>query len=167
MEGGCPQPPQDLHARLAARRSLALQISTCASRTLKDWQTLFASWRVACGATLLRNLLSGEVPRAWAEFVCDSCKLSNTTAARATRGNLDTLATALTAFPVPILETEGWSRAMVTRGGVALRELDPHTLRCRRFPNLCCVGECVDLDGPCGGFNLTWAFASACLCAKQ
>jgi predicted flavoprotein YhiN len=49
---------------------------------------------------------------------------------------------------------------MVTRGGVALGELDPKTLECRRIAGLRVAGELVDLDAPCGGYNLTWAFAS-------
>ena len=56
---------------------------------------------------------------------------------------------------------------MVTRGGVALEELDPRTLACRRLPGLHCAGEIVDLDGPCGGYNLTWAFASGWLAGSQ
>ena len=144
-----------------------LLLSTCAQRASSDWLALFASWRSNRGATQLRNLLSGEVPRAWAEFLCDATRLSNTTASQATRGNLTSLATALTQYPVPISDTEGWSRAMVTRGGVALSELDSKTLRCKRFPALRCIGEAVDLDGPCGGFNLTWAFSSAKLCAGK
>ena len=61
--------------------------------------------------------------------------------------------------------TEGWSRAMLTRGGVALHALEANTLACKRIRNLHCAGEIIDLDAPCGGFNLTWAFASGRLAA--
>ena len=138
-----PQIPKSPNPQIP--KSPTLQISTCAARGWNDWQTLFASWRVSRGATFLRNLLSGEIPRPWAAFLCDAAGLpASVTAARATRGNLDALATALTALPIPISETEGWSRAMVTRGGVALHELDPQTLRCHRFPFLHCIGDGID-----------------------
>jgi predicted flavoprotein YhiN len=55
---------------------------------------------------------------------------------------------------------------MVTRGGVALHELNPKTLACRRIDGLLCAGEVIDLDGRCGGYNLTWAFASGRLAGK-
>jgi predicted flavoprotein YhiN len=69
--------------------------------------------------------------------------------------------------PIQVTATESWDRAMVTRGGVALDELDPRTLACRRRPGLFCAGEVVDLDGHCGGYNLTWAFASGRLAGKS
>jgi len=81
-------------------------------------------------------------------------------AARAPKSALEALADACAEQPLQITGTESWARAMVTRGGVSLRELDPRTLACRRRPGLFCAGEVVDLDGRCGGFNLTWALAS-------
>jgi len=80
--------------------------------------------------------------------------------ARARKEALLALAEACADLRLNVTGTEGWERAMVTRGGVALRELDPKTLACRNIRGLYCAGEVVDLDGRCGGFNLTWAFAS-------
>jgi hypothetical protein len=48
---------------------------------------------------------------------------------------------------------------------IALKELNASTLACRRIRNLYCAGEGVDVDAPCGGYNLTWAFASGYLAA--
>ena len=45
-------------------------------------------------------------------------------------------------------------------GGVARDEVDPKTLASRKVKGLFFAGEVVDVDGPCGGYNLTWAFAS-------
>ncbi|MCK5805672.1 MAG: NAD(P)/FAD-dependent oxidoreductase, partial [Lentisphaeria bacterium] len=41
-----------------------------------------------------------------------------------------------------------------------LKSVDPKTLESRLVPKLFFAGEMLDLDGPCGGFNLQWAFAS-------
>ena len=56
--------------------------------------------------------------------------------------------------------TEGFENAMVTRGGVALKDIDPRTLGSRLVRGLFFAGEMLDLDGPSGGFNLQWAFSS-------
>ncbi|MBQ3446489.1 MAG: NAD(P)/FAD-dependent oxidoreductase [Synergistaceae bacterium] len=48
----------------------------------------------------------------------------------------------------------GWNNAMVTRGGVSLKEIDPSTMRSKLCDNLYFAGEVLDLDGPSGGFNL-------------
>jgi len=55
---------------------------------------------------------------------------------------------------------------MVTRGGVRLSEVDPATLASRVCPGLHFAGEILDLDGPCGGYNLHWSFASALLAGR-
>ena len=52
---------------------------------------------------------------------------------------------------------------MVTRGGVALARVNPQTLESRLMPGLFFAGEVLDLDGPCGGYNLQWAFSSGML----
>jgi predicted Rossmann fold flavoprotein len=57
-------------------------------------------------------------------------------------------------------QTKGWKEAQVTAGGVALSELDPETLESQLVPGLYFAGEVVDVDGPCGGYNLSWAFGS-------
>lgn len=51
--------------------------------------------------------------------------------------------------------------AITTIGGIALDEIDPETLECRRCPGLYCIGEVMDIDGPTGGYNLHAAFATA------
>jgi hypothetical protein len=65
--------------------------------------------------------------------------------------------------PLTITATEGFDRAMVTRDGVNLRQVNPRTLESRLVAGLYFAGEILDLDGPCGGFNLQWAFSSGFL----
>ena len=51
--------------------------------------------------------------------------------------------------------------AIVTLGGIATDEIDPHTMQSKRVPGLFFAGEVMDIDGPTGGYNLTLAFATA------
>ena len=53
--------------------------------------------------------------------------------------------------------------AQVTRGGLSTAAFDPETLGSRTFPNLFASGEALDVDGPCGGYNLAWAWSSGML----
>ena len=50
--------------------------------------------------------------------------------------------------------------SQVTRGGIALDAVDG-TLKSKVCPNHYFVGECLDIDGLCGGFNLGFALLSA------
>ena len=70
-------------------------------------------------------------------------------------------------LPLTITGTEGFGKAMVTKGGVNLAEVYPKTLASKRVHGLFFAGEVLDVDGPCGGFNLQWAFASGFLAAKS
>jgi len=65
--------------------------------------------------------------------------------------------------PLTVIGHEGFKKAMITRGGVSLKEINPQTLESKLVKGLYFCGEVVDLDGPCGGFNLQWSFSSGFL----
>jgi len=77
--------------------------------------------------------------------------------------DLSRLAAVLGRVTVTVTGHAGWNSAMVMRGGVRLKDVRPQTLASRLVDGLCLAGEVLDLDGPCGGFNLQWAFASGYL----
>ena len=58
-------------------------------------------------------------------------------------------------------------KGMVTCGGVDTVGLDSKTLQSKTTPGFYAIGECVDVDGECGGYNLTFAFASAYTAAQS
>ncbi len=154
----------EVSARLGADTpAVTLAVSVRADRQATDWMRLFDGWGVRLGRRACHNVLSGEMPRALAEALCAQSGLMDVPVAQAGRKRLEALAAHCGGTPLTVTATEGWNRAMVTRGGVALDALDPDSLACKRIPGLFCVGELVDLDGPCGGYNLTWAFASGWL----
>ncbi len=66
-----------------------------------------------------------------------------------------------------ITGTKGWPDAQTTAGGVDVTEINPESMESLLVPGLYFAGEVVDVDGYCGGFNLTWAFASAMLVARD
>lgn len=57
----------------------------------------------------------------------------------------------------------------VTAGGIDLNEINPKTMELKKVPNLYCVGEVLNIDGFCGGFNLqnAWSTAYVCACAPK
>jgi len=67
---------------------------------------------------------------------------------------------ALTAFVLPSTGDEGYKKAEVTGGGVALDEVNPQTLESRRHAGLFLCGEMLDAFGPIGGHNFAWAWAT-------
>jgi predicted Rossmann fold flavoprotein len=67
---------------------------------------------------------------------------------------------ALTSFVLPWTGDEGYAKAEVTGGGVALDEVDPRTLESKRHRGLFLCGEMLDAFGPIGGHNFAWAWAT-------
>lgn len=70
------------------------------------------------------------------------------------------LVAALTRWPLPWTGDEGYKKAEVTGGGVALDQVSPRTLESRRHPGLFLCGEMLDAFGPIGGYNFAWAWAT-------
>lgn len=67
-------------------------------------------------------------------------------------------------FPLQVTGSLGFDYAQVTKGGVPLSETDEN-LQSVRSKGLYFAGEILDADGACGGYNLQWAYASACAVA--
>lgn len=66
----------------------------------------------------------------------------------------------LKAFTVPITGTRPIAEAIVTAGGVSLKEIDPKTMESKLIKGLFFAGEVMDIDGYTGGYNLQAAFSS-------
>ena len=64
-------------------------------------------------------------------------------------------------IPVSVTGFRPITEAIVTSGGVSVKEIEPQTMRSKKCPNLYFAGEVIDLDAYTGGFNLQIAFATA------
>jgi predicted Rossmann fold flavoprotein len=136
--------------------------------TADDWKQTFNQWQEQHGKKHLLNLLSQAMPRAIAENLClIAGDIGNTKAAAFTAASREKLATLLTSLPLAVKATESWDKAMVTRGGVSLKKVNPETLESRLVKGLFFAGEVLDIDGPCGGYNLQWAFSSGALAGQS
>lgn len=69
----------------------------------------------------------------------------------------------LKAFPFTITSTRDYKEAIVTQGGVSVKEIDPSTMKCKSISGLSFAGEVLDLDAFTGGFNLQIAFSTGYL----
>ena len=64
-------------------------------------------------------------------------------------------------FPFTITGTRGYKEAIITQGGVSVKDVNPSTMESRRVGGLYFAGEVLDLDGVTGGYNLQIAWATA------
>ncbi|MCW8838688.1 MAG: aminoacetone oxidase family FAD-binding enzyme, partial [Thiovulaceae bacterium] len=68
--------------------------------------------------------------------------------------------------PLTINGHDGFKMAMITRGGIKLNEINPKTMQSKKINGLYFCGEVMNIDGPCGGYNLQWSFSSGYLAGK-
>ena len=113
--------------------------------------------------TLVRTLLPESLSR---ELIALSSCDPALTLAKQQGSARDRLIKLLVATPLTVNGHDGFKMAMITRGGVHLKEIDPYTMQSRRLGGLYFCGEVVNLDGPCGGYNLQWSFASGYLAGQ-
>lgn len=66
-------------------------------------------------------------------------------------------------FHLTVTGTEGFRQAIVTQGGVSVKEISPKTMEAKKIRGLYFAGEVLDIDGFTGGFNLQAAFSTGFL----
>jgi predicted Rossmann fold flavoprotein len=156
-------------ARLVADAGSAkLHLDVSPGTSADEWSRRMDAWRQSDGSTMLRKLLSRHFPAKVAlTIVTLACESVDAAANRLSRDERRGVARAITAFELTATGTEGFARAMATSGGVRLEEVDMRTLESRIVRGLYFAGEVLDLDGPCGGYNLQWAFSSGALAGSS
>ncbi len=70
-------------------------------------------------------------------------------------------------FPLTVKSLLGFNKAVITAGGVTLKEIDPGNMRSRIIKNLYFAGEVLDLDGPTGGYNLQVCWSTGYLAGEK
>jgi len=112
----------------------------------------------------IANILAGSVPRNVAAALCRHLEVGIDMPANQLRKDVrQRLLHLFRALPLSIVSTRPIAEAMVTSGGVSVGEIDSKTMQSKLCPGLFFAGEVIDVDGPCGGYNLHIAFATAAL----
>ena len=81
--------------------------------------------------------------------------------------DIDKIISTLRSWEFRVLGTKSLEFAQTTIGGADCDEFDPETMQSLLVPGLYACGEVLDVDGDCGGYNLTWAFASGILAGSS
>jgi predicted Rossmann fold flavoprotein len=129
-----------------------------------QWCTLDAhGWREGLGAAggLVVSAVARQLPQRLAERLMTEAGVPlDRRAAELRRSERVALVDRLTSYALHWTGDEGYKKAEVTGGGVALDDVDPRTLESRRHRGLFLCGEMLDAFGPIGGHNFAWAWAT-------
>lgn len=70
-------------------------------------------------------------------------------------------------LPLNVTGTRSFAEAIITQGGVSVKDIDPHTMESKLVKNLYFAGEVLDLDAMTGGFNLQIAWSTGYLAGQK
>ena len=134
----------------------ALSVDELSNRVLRDFNDNMNKHL----SSVLRGLLPSSMVPVFIELMDfdDSRQINSIT--KEERANLIAL---LKAFPFTITGLREYKEAIITQGGISVKEVDPSTMKCKNIEGLSFAGEVLDLDAFTGGFNLQIAWSTGYL----
>jgi len=116
----------------------------------------------------LKNALRALLPLKMTDDLIDSCGLKpDAKCNRITKGQRSRIVERLTDLRFKIKSVRPIEEAIVTRGGVDTREIDPRTMESRLIGGLFFAGEIIDVDAGTGGYNMQAAFSTGYVCGDN
>ena len=160
LEASCHLPEDLSAASLRIDLKPGLTPDQLDARLLRDF--------AASGKKLLQTELASLLPASMAEIFPRLCDLSwDLRCNQITSQQRRILAETLKSLPLRIRASRPVTEAIVTRGGVNVKEVDPATMRSRILPNLYFAGELLDVDAHTGGYNLQIAWSTGALAGRS
>ena len=109
----------------------------------------------------INNLLSDYIPKRVVNYILEICKISNSQKCHLINAKQrDCILEKIHSLNLTIIGTSP-DGEVVTAGGVDLKEINPKTLESKKVKGLYFIGEVLDIDGFCGGFNLQNCWSTA------
>ena len=141
------------HVAIIGREPIHVQWTP---RDANGWDELFRHTTSTVGALVRR-----ELPARLADMLMAEARVDpETRTAQLKKDDRQRMVNVLANYPLPYTGDEGYKKAEVTGGGVALNEVDPRTLESRVHAGLYLCGEILDAFGPIGGYNFAWGWAT-------
>ena len=160
LEASCHLPDPAGGARLLLDLKPGLSREQLDARLRRDF--------TEAGKKMLKSVLPGLLPASFAEIFPALCGLdASLPCSQITAAQRGILLDRLKALPLTVKAPRPVDEAVVTRGGVSVKEIEPKTMRSKLIPNLFFAGEMIDVDAHTGGFNLQIAWATGALAGRS
>ncbi len=131
----------------------ALDFDTLDRRICRDFDTH--------ASKILKNALKDLLPKKLIPIVINLAELDpRKVVNQITRKERLRLLKTVKGIPLTIIRPRPWEEAIITNGGINVKEIDPRTMESKLIKNLFFAGEVIDIDGYTGGFNLQAAFST-------
>ena len=132
----------------------ALTIEQLDARILRDFD--------AAKNKQVRNALDELLPKKLIPVMIELAEIDPFKQVNAvTKEERERLIACMKKLTLHVVGTRGYEEAIITRGGVSVKEINPKTMEAKQIPGLYFIGEVLDVDALTGGFNLQIAWATA------
>ena len=160
LEASCHMPDEPRGVRLSLDLKPGLSPEKLDARLSRDL--------AANGKKALKNILPGLLPSRLAGLFPSLCGISeNTVCSQVTAAERGRLLEKLKDLEITVRSFAPLEEAIVTRGGVSVRNIDPRTMESKKVSRLYFAGELIDVDAHTGGFNLQTAWSTGALAGES
>ena len=112
----------------------------------------------------LSSVMRGLLPASMVPVVIDILDFDDMRQINSiTKEERNAIVNLLKAFPLTITGLREYKEAIITQGGISVKDIDPSTMKCKNINGLSVAGEVLDLDAFTGGFNLQIAWSTGYL----
>ena len=147
---------------LARGKKTMIKINFCPFIPKKDFLTWFSKRNETLHLETIEDLLEGFLNYKLIRVILKQANLKRNQKWNELSPNEEKcLSEWITEFPLEIIGTNGFEKAQVCSGGVSLEEVNVNTMESVKEKGLYIIGELLDVDGDCGGYNLGFAWISA------
>lgn len=149
---------------LDAGEKVTAVLDFCPELTRKETAAQLRARRERAGSRTMEELFTGWLHKKIAQlFLKLSGILSHRPAKTLTEDEIRTLTALIKEFKTVVTASNSFEQAQICCGGVDVREIDPATLESKKQKGLYLIGELLDVDGICGGYNLQWAWSTGAI----
>ena len=139
---------------------LYFKIDFCYDKSDKELENILKKRRELLSERMSDKFLTGFTYEKLSKYIADKFLDNKNNVGKIADDKVNMILKWLKEAKFDIITVNGFDSAQTTSGGVSMNEVTD-SLESKLVPGLFFVGEVLDVDGLCGGYNLTWAFASA------
>ena len=155
-----------LRERDISKLTLSIDLKPALDEATLDAR-LLSDFRENCNRDLI-NALGALLPQKMILPFINYCKINPRAKVNTiTKQERKRMLTSLKSFEIPLLGMRPIEEAIITSGGISVKEINPKTMESKLSPGLYFAGEMIDVDAYTGGFNLQIAFSTGYLAGKS
>ena len=136
-------------------------------KTKEDLEKYLDNKDKLMGEKTISELLNGIINNKIINVIIKKSRLKDIKYKNLDKNEKEELLNNIFSYRMNIINIKGFNKSQVTMGGVDLSEINMNTMEVKNIPNLYITGELLDIDGICGGYNLTHSFITGFIAGKN